>query len=108
MYVTCHCQHKGNDREEATMKKIATAAKPSIYPTVTDRILSSLKAGVIPWEKPCRLHISPEARSPATSVPADLIAASMYLCFGPAPITARSGLRLGRSSGPTCSFEWSS
>ena len=52
MYVTCHCQHKGNDREEATMKKIATAAKPSIYPTVTDRILSSLKAGVIPWEKP--------------------------------------------------------
>ena len=34
------------------MKKIATAAKPSIYPTVTDRILSSLKAGVIPWEKP--------------------------------------------------------
>jgi antirestriction protein ArdC len=25
---------------------------PSIYQTVTDRILSSLKAGVIPWEKP--------------------------------------------------------
>jgi antirestriction protein ArdC len=52
MYVTCHCQHKGNDREETTMKKINTAARPSIYQTVTDRIISSLKAGVIPWEKP--------------------------------------------------------
>jgi antirestriction protein ArdC len=29
-----------------------TTPKPSIYQTVTDRILSSLKAGVIPWEKP--------------------------------------------------------
>ncbi len=28
------------------------ASRPSIYQTVTDRILSSLKAGVIPWEKP--------------------------------------------------------
>jgi antirestriction protein ArdC len=27
------------------------ASRPSIYQTVTDRILSSLKAGVIPWEK---------------------------------------------------------
>ena len=27
-------------------------SSPSIYQTVTDRILSSLKAGVIPWEKP--------------------------------------------------------
>src|ERR1700678_1373413 len=34
------------------MKKTASIAKPSIYQTVTDRILSSLKAGVIPWEKP--------------------------------------------------------
>ena len=34
------------------MKKTATIAKPSIYQTVTDRILSSLKTGVIPWEKP--------------------------------------------------------
>jgi len=34
------------------VKKTATIAKPSIYETVTDRILSSLKAGVIPWEKP--------------------------------------------------------
>jgi antirestriction protein ArdC len=34
------------------MKTTASIAKPSIYQTVTDRILSSLKAGVIPWEKP--------------------------------------------------------
>ena len=33
-------------------KKATTTAKPSIYQTVTDRIISSLKAGVIPWEKP--------------------------------------------------------
>lgn len=34
------------------MKKTTTIDRPSIYQTVTDRILSSLKAGVIPWEKP--------------------------------------------------------
>lgn len=28
------------------------ASRPSIYQTVTDRIIASLKAGVIPWEKP--------------------------------------------------------
>ena len=28
------------------------ASRPSIYQTVTDRIISSLKAGLIPWEKP--------------------------------------------------------
>jgi len=33
------------------MKKTSNS-RPSIYQTVTDRILSSLKAGVIPWEKP--------------------------------------------------------
>jgi len=33
------------------MKKPSTN-RPSIYQTVTDRIISSLKAGVIPWEKP--------------------------------------------------------
>ncbi len=27
-------------------------SRPSIYQTVTDRIISNLKAGVIPWEKP--------------------------------------------------------
>jgi hypothetical protein len=30
------------------------ASWPSIYQAVTDRIMSSLKAGVIPWEKPWR------------------------------------------------------
>ena len=34
------------------MRKTDTKNRPSIYQTVTDRILSSLKAGVIPWEKP--------------------------------------------------------
>ena len=34
------------------MKKTKTSNRPSIYQTVTDRIISSLKAGVIPWEKP--------------------------------------------------------
>ena len=33
-------------------KKAATASKPSVYQIVTDRIIGSLKAGVIPWEKP--------------------------------------------------------
>lgn len=33
------------------MKK-PNANRPSIYQTVTDRIIDSLKAGVIPWEKP--------------------------------------------------------
>jgi antirestriction protein ArdC len=33
-------------------KKPTTTAKPSIYQTVTERIIASLKAGVIPWEKP--------------------------------------------------------
>ena len=28
------------------------ASRPSIYQNVTDRIIASLKAGVIPWEKP--------------------------------------------------------
>jgi antirestriction protein ArdC len=28
------------------------ASRPSIYQIVTDRIISSLRAGVIPWEKP--------------------------------------------------------
>ena len=33
----------------------SAASRPSIYQTVTDRILSSLKTGVIPWEKPWKL-----------------------------------------------------
>ena len=34
------------------MKKPSTSSRPSIYQTVTDRIISSLKTGAIPWEKP--------------------------------------------------------
>ena len=34
------------------MSKQPTAPKRSVYQTVTDRIIASLKAGVIPWEKP--------------------------------------------------------
>ena len=34
------------------MKKTKSSDRPSIYQTVTDRIVNSLKAGVIPWEKP--------------------------------------------------------
>ena len=34
------------------MKKPSTSSRLSIYSTVTDRIISSLKAGVIPWEQP--------------------------------------------------------
>jgi antirestriction protein ArdC len=33
-------------------RNAATSSRPSIYQTVTDRIIFSLKAGVIPWEKP--------------------------------------------------------
>jgi antirestriction protein ArdC len=33
-------------------KRAAVTSKPSIYQIVTDRIIASLKAGVIPWEKP--------------------------------------------------------
>jgi antirestriction protein ArdC len=34
------------------MKKAKISNRPSIYQTVTDRIISSLEVGVIPWEKP--------------------------------------------------------
>ena len=29
-----------------------TSPKPNIYQIVTDRIIDSLKQGIIPWEKP--------------------------------------------------------
>jgi antirestriction protein ArdC len=62
MYVTCHCHNNGNSnhREEAPMsKKVAATTKPSVYQVVTDRIIASLKTGVIPWEKPWQsLHFT--------------------------------------------------
>ncbi len=33
------------------MKTTRPTAKPNLYQSVTDRILASLKAGVIPWEQ---------------------------------------------------------
>ena len=56
-------------------KTAATAPKPNIYQIVTDRIIQSLKAGVIPWEKPWKTPTSTEAPSLATSAPANPIAA---------------------------------
>ena len=54
MYVTCHCHNKGNSKhkEETSMSKTSTTPRPNIYQIVTDRIVQSLKAGIIPWEKP--------------------------------------------------------
>jgi antirestriction protein ArdC len=47
--------HAGSTGERNVMahRNYRTAAsRPSIYQTVTERIISSLKAGLIPWEKP--------------------------------------------------------
>ena len=54
MYVTCHCTKNNSQyREDATMsKKATTTAKASIYQIVTESIIASLRAGIIPWEKP--------------------------------------------------------
>jgi antirestriction protein ArdC len=46
------------------MKKITTTAKPNVYQIVTDRILASLKSGVIPWEKPWTAPTYPGGRFP--------------------------------------------
>jgi antirestriction protein ArdC len=44
---------KSKYREEAPMnEKATTTAKPNIYKIVTERIIASLRAGIIPWEKP--------------------------------------------------------
>jgi hypothetical protein len=39
-------------RPEPLRNQKAMEDRPSLYQTVTDRIIASLKAGVIPWEKP--------------------------------------------------------
>ncbi len=51
------------------MKTTRQTAKASIYQTVTDRILASLKAGVIPWEQHGTLRVLGKARSLAISAP---------------------------------------
>jgi antirestriction protein ArdC len=53
-------------------KTALTAAKPNIYQIVTDRIIHSLKAGVIPWEKPWKtphFHGGPFPRNFRTGKP---------------------------------------
>ena len=53
-------------------KTARTAAKPNIYQIVTDRIIHSLKAGVIPWEKPWKtphFHGGPFPRNFRTGKP---------------------------------------
>ena len=56
-----------------TVQNSATISKPSLYQTVTDRILASLKAGSIPWEKPWQAPTyTGGSFSPATSGPASL------------------------------------
>ena len=40
-------------------EKATTTAKPNIYKIVTERIIASLRDGIIPWEKPWQaLHFS--------------------------------------------------
>ena len=75
-------------------KKAATTAKPSVYQIVTDRIIASLKAGVIPWEKPWQAPaLSREARFPETSARVSPIAVSTSCSCGLAAIAPHSGLR---------------
>ena len=53
-------------------KTAVTAPKPNIYQIVTDRIIHSLKAGVIPWEKPWKtphFHGGPFPRNFCTGKP---------------------------------------
>ena len=96
MYVTCHCHNNGksNHREEAPMSKKAPATtKPSIYQIVTDRIIASLKAGVIPWEKPWQTPHFAGGPFPETSARVSPIAVSTSCFCGLAVIIRHSGLR---------------
>jgi len=70
------------------------ASRPSIYQTVTDRIISNLKAGVIPWEKPWKTPLYAGGPFPRNfSIPASPTVASMSFCFGRASKTPRFGFR---------------
>ena len=50
--ISPHAGSTGERNVMAYRNHRNAASRPSIYQTVTDRIISSLKAGVIPWEKP--------------------------------------------------------
>ena len=76
MYVTCHC-HKRQKRGGTTDEQEAeTAPKFNLYQVVTDRIIASLKAGVIPWEKPWKASQYTGGPFPATSAPGGRIGVS--------------------------------
>jgi antirestriction protein ArdC len=50
--ISPHAGSTGERNVMAYRNHRNAASRPSIYQTVTDRIIVSLKAGVIPWEKP--------------------------------------------------------
>jgi antirestriction protein ArdC len=50
--VSPHAGSTGEQNVMAYRNHRNAASRPSIYQTVTERIISSLKTGVIPWEKP--------------------------------------------------------
>ncbi|MGI4756064.1 MAG: ArdC family protein [Janthinobacterium lividum] len=50
--------------QKQTAQTAGTAAKPNIYQLVTDRILASLKDGIIPWEKPWQAPTFPGGNFP--------------------------------------------
>ena len=52
LQISAHAGSTGERNVMAHRNYRNAASRPSIYQTVTDRIISSLKAGVIPWEKP--------------------------------------------------------
>jgi antirestriction protein ArdC len=52
MYVTCHCQKDKTEEAPMNKKTAKKDTKFNLYQVVTDRIVNSLKEGVIPWEKP--------------------------------------------------------
>jgi hypothetical protein len=53
--VSPHAGSTGEQNVMAHRNYRNAASRPSIYQTVTERIISSLKAGVIPWEKPWKM-----------------------------------------------------
>ena len=52
LQISAHAGSTGERNVIALRNYRNAASRPSIYQAVTDRIISSLKAGVIPWEKP--------------------------------------------------------
>jgi antirestriction protein ArdC len=77
-------------------KKATTTTKANIYQIVTERIIASLRTGIIPWEKPWQaLHFS-VAHSLATSSQASRIEVSTCFYFGPALTATHFGSPLNK------------